>query len=269
MHLMKSEWIKLSSTKALWATSILTLFFSIGMAILMGFTAGLSLADVSVQENPEAVVAAQSLANPENAFAGFLVFGIMVIIIQAVMSVTNEYGNGIAKTSLLGTPKRWPVPFAKFAVYGVVAAVLAFVSVAVSVPAMRWAMSWKSDDQELLDLISLGADGVWKTVGLMTLYAVLCVMVSVGVGYLIRNTAGAIAALLLWKLVVEGLIVTQIPKIKEWLPSYMPFTNMDKAVMGHEVSDAPWDANGSILYFAAWCVVIFLAGVIILKKRDA
>ncbi|QNH95511.1 ABC transporter permease [Corynebacterium anserum] len=269
MNLVKSEWIKLSSTKGLWITSILTLIVSIGMAILMGFTAGLSLADSDIQKDPEAMVAIQGLANPENAFAGFITFGLMVIVIQAVMMVTNEYSNGVAKTTLLGTPKRWPVPLAKLTVYGVVAALLSFVSAVVSVPAMRWAMSWNSDDRALLENISLGADGIWKTVGLLTLYGVLCVMISIGVGYLIRNTAGAIAALLLWKLVVEGLVVTQIPKVKEWLPSYMPFLNMDRAVTGTEVADAPWGPTGSVLYFGLWCVVIFVVGVIILRKRDA
>lgn len=269
MNTVKSEWIKLSTTKALWATSVLILFFCVGMAIIMGWAGGITLSNPELAKDPELAASMATMTNPNQAFAGFISFGIMVIIIQAVMMVTSEYGNGTAKSTLLGTPKRTPVPLAKFVVYGVIAGVISFISLVLSVLAMRWAMSWNVDDPELLGKIALGAEGVWKHIGLHTLYGVASVMLSIGVAYLIRHTAGAIAALLLWKLVIEGMVIVSIPKVKEWLPSYMPFGNMDAGAAGRELPDAPWGAAGSVLYFLAWCVVFFIAGIVILRKRDA
>lgn len=269
MNTVKSEWIKLSTTKALWATSILIVFFCVGMAIIMGWAGGVTLSDPEITKDPEVAASVATMADPSQAFVGFITFGLMVIIIQAVMMVTSEYGNGSAKTTLLGTPKRTPVPIAKFLVYGSIAAVLSFVSQVVSIWAMKWSLSWNFDDASVLDKISLSAEGIWKEIGLHTLYGVACVMLSIGVGYLIRHTAGAIAALLLWKLVIEGMVIGSIPKVREWLPPYMPFGNMDAGVAGNEVPDAPWGPNGSVLYFLAWCIVFFVAGIIILKKRDA
>lgn len=269
MNTVKAEWIKLSSTKALWATSLLILAFCIGMAIIMGWAGGITLSNPELTKDPEMAATMATMADPNQAFAGFISFGIMVIIIQAVMMVTSEYGNGTAKSTLLGAPTRLPVPVAKFLVYGVIAGVLSFISLVFSVLAMRWAMSWNVDDPEILGKIALGAEGVWEHIGLHTLYGVASVMLSIGVAYLIRHTAGAIAALLLWKLVIEGMVIVSIPKVKEWLPPYMPFGNMDAGAAGRELPDAPWGATGSVLYFVAWCVVLFIVGVVTLKKRDA
>ena len=44
---------------------------------------------------------------------------------------------------------------------------------------------------------------------------------------------------------------------------------MDAAVSGTDIADAPWGHAGSLIYFIAWAVVIFVAGVIVLRKRDA
>ena len=35
------------------------------------------------------------------------------------------------------------------------------------------------------------------------------------------------------------------------------------------IDDIQWDYNGSIAYFGAWAVVIFIAGAIFVKQRDA
>ena len=43
INLIKSEWIKLKSTKALWATSILVLLLSGLFAMMMGLGFGMSL----------------------------------------------------------------------------------------------------------------------------------------------------------------------------------------------------------------------------------
>lgn len=266
---LKSEWIKLRTTKALWYTSALVILFAMAFAILTGMGMGMSLSSEEVKKDPVLYASLMDSVAADQAFVGFSLFSLMVIIIQAVMFVTTEYSNNSSKTTLLGTPTRWQVPVAKFLVYGFIAALISLISMVISVLAMRWALSWNVDDQKILDLISLSADGVWKSLGLNVLYSVLVVMLSIGVGYLVRHTAGAIAIILLWKLVIEGLVIGQIPKIKEWLPPYMPFQNMDSGVMGMEVTDAPWGPTGSIIYFAVWAIVVFVAGVITLKKRDA
>ena len=269
MNLIKSEWIKLSSTKALWATSILVVLFSVLFALLMGLGTGVNLNDEELMKDPELYAATVASISSTQAFTGLTAFGLIVIIIQACMMVTSEYGNGSVKTTMLGTPSRWPVPVAKFSVYGVIAAVLALVSQVLSLLTMRWMLSMRVEDKQLLDPLSFSADGVWREIGMNVVYCVLVVLMTIGVGYLIRHTAGAISLMVMWILIVEGILIGFIPWVKDWLPPYMPFKNMDAAVSGTDIADAPWGHAGSLIYFIAWAVVIFVAGVIVLRKRDA
>lgn len=269
MNLIKSEWIKLSSTKSLWATSILIVLFSIAFAALMGFGTGSAINDEEIMKDPQTAAGVMSSMTPGQAFAGLTSFGMIVIIIQACMMVTSEYGNGTSKTTLLGTPKRTPVPIAKFVVYGAIAAVLSFVSLILSLLTMKLILNPKVEDKALLEPLSFSADGVWREIGLNVLFCVLVVAMSIGVGYLVRHTAGAISVMVMWILVVEGILIGFVPKLRDWLPPYMPFNNMNAAVAGNDLKDAPWGHNGSLIYFIVWALVIFIAGVIALKKRDA
>ena len=273
MNLIKSEWLKLSTTKAVWWTSGLILFFAVAFAALNGVGAGLIYQSATEGDGPAdvaGVVDAKSALDATGALGGMLVFGMMIIIIQAVLNVTNEYANGTAKNTLLATPTRLPVPFAKVLVYGVLAMVLTFISAVLSVWTNKFAASRIiTNNDTLLEVASFGADGLWTAIGRLVLYALLSVVISTGVGYLLRSTAASIAALLLWKLVVESAVVPLVPKIRDWLPPYMPFNNIDMATMMMDTPDAPWGQVGSILYFAAFCVIFFIAGLIALKKRDA
>ncbi|WP_296212287.1 ABC transporter permease subunit [uncultured Corynebacterium sp.] len=269
VNLIQSELIKLRSTKALWWTSGLILFFSIGFALLNGGMTGSLLNSDEAKKDPELYMTVASGIGSDMGLSGFLSFGMMIVMIQAVMLVTTEYGANTSKTTLLATPTRWQVPIAKFIVYGVIASILAFVSNVLGTIVARWSLGWNLEDQELLNKAGLGADGLWDQIWRIEVYLLLTIAAAIGVGYLVRNTAGGIAIMLLWNLVIEGTLVQLVPKVRDWLPPYMPFTNADAFTGMRDLEDAPWGQTGSILYFGAWCVVLFVVGVVMLKKRDA
>ena len=91
---------------------------------------------------------------------------------------------------------------------------------------------------------------------------------AVGVAFIVRQTAGAIAIILLWKLVLEDLI-TLIPKVGKNIKGYRPFTNLSAWVSDAKLDGAPWGTTGSIIYFAVWALVLFAIGVAVFVKRDA
>ncbi|HIW95777.1 MAG TPA: ABC transporter permease [Candidatus Corynebacterium gallistercoris] len=268
LNVIRSESIKLRSTKAIWWTSALIVLFSLAWALLMGLASSSGIKSAQESNDPELYASLVAGVNNDGALAGYLFFGLMVVMIQGVMLVTSEYGTNTSKTTLLATPTRWQVPLAKYVVYGVIASVLSLISAVGSILMFRWSLSWGLDDEELLSRVSFSGDA-WTVIGLIVLYTVLTVGVAIGVGYLVRHTAGAIATLLLWNLVIEGALVPMLPKVRDWLPPYMPFNNATHAVRLNDVADAPWGHTGSMVYFAAWALVIFLAGLIVLKKRDA
>ena len=268
MNVIKSEWIKLTTTKSVWWTSALILFFSVAFAMLNGWGTGMMLRDMSdIPVEAQAHIAEG--ATVEGGVAGMTLFGTMIIIIQSVINVTNEYGSGTAKSTLLATPKRTMVPIAKWLDYGAIAAVLTFVASAISIWANHWVLGLMNVDQAIVDKARFGAENTWPVIGRMVLYSVLLVMIATGVAYLLRSTAAGIALLLLWRLVMEGLIVPLVPWVRDHLPQYMPFYNMDNYVAMQDTVDAPWGQSGSMLYFLVVCAVIFIAGIVVLKNRDA
>ena len=269
LRIARSEWIKLRTTKSLWWTSALVIVFSLGFTLLMGLLTGSTLANTDPAKEPDIYSAMMNSLKNSSALSGFLIFGLMVILIQGVLTVTSDYGSNTSKTTLLASPKRWPVPVAKFLVYGLIAAVIALVSMAGSMMVYKWTLGTKIDDAAMLTNVGLGADSAWTMIGRGVLYAVLAVAVAIGVGYLVRHTAGGISLILLWVLVIEQTLVQLLPKVRDYLPPYMPFKNMENATLMMDTPDAPWGQVGSIAYFAGIAAVIFIAGVVALQKRDA
>ncbi|KAB1503084.1 ABC transporter permease subunit [Corynebacterium sp. 320] len=273
LNVMKAEWIKLRSTKGLWWTSALIIFFSVALALLMGLTSGWTLKDNDASSDPMEAFAILGMLRPNVALTGLSTFGVMIILIQGVMTVTSEYAHSTQKMSVLSTPARWKLAVAKLGVYGAIAVVVSFIAALLSILGMELTFRTQIDNDALLDLVGFSAAYVWGYIGRTVLYAFLSAMIAIGVGYLIRNTAGAIALLLLWKMIVETVVVGLIPKVRDVLPQWMPFSHMDNYVARMPVEKAVWHdtlgQTGSALYFALWCVVIFAAGVVALNKRDA
>ena len=155
VNLIQSELIKIRSTKALWWTSGLILFFSLGFALLNGGMTGSLLSSAEAQKDQELYMSVVSSINAGMGLNGFLTFGMMIVMIQSVMMVTTEYGANTSKTTLLATPTRWQVPIAKFLVYGLIASILAFISNVVGTILARWSLGWKLEDEELLSKAGL------------------------------------------------------------------------------------------------------------------
>lgn len=270
VNTIKAEWIKLRTTKSFYWTTGLIVLFSVGWSMLMGFANGMTYQQ-ALDDNDTSMLAV--LGDPADVFSvssavsGLQLFGIMIVVIQSVIMVTGEYGNGTAKLSALAAPRRWQLPVSKAVVYGVIVAVLFFLMSIVSIVLTAVMAKAQLKDDSLADNLSLSADDAWTVTLLMILASVLIVMVSVGVGYLLRRTAGAVALLLLWILLLEDLIA-MIPKIGKWVTPYLPFKNMNAGLAQSPIDDAPWGIGGSVVYFVVFSLVVFIAGVVVLRRRD-
>jgi hypothetical protein len=119
--------------------------------------------------------------------------------------------------------------------------------------------------------LSLAAGEVWRVVFAMAVYAALAAVLGVGVGALLRHTAGAVALLLLWPLVVEP-IVANLPDVGTDVGPYLPFGNAF-AFTGvdwlYPSYDRPWGPFGSLVYFVVVVAAVFAAPVVLINRRDA
>lgn len=251
MNTVKSEWTKLVTTKAFLWTTALFVFFALGMAAIAGRFATESQMGIP-------------LLMADSTLLGISGMGFYVIIIQAIMVVTSEYRHNLQSATFMATPNRTKVALAKVGLYSVfIAVVTAIVTLACYYMAKLTAS----------DLASATLD-VWgnpvakEFLWLMPAAAVMLTIMSQGIAWALRQTAGVISIMLIWYTALEGLL-SLIPKIGHYFSEFGPMSNLLAFVSRQEIQDAPWGYQGSGLYFLAWSLVIFILGVIVLNERDA
>ncbi|PWW61881.1 hypothetical protein [Actinokineospora spheciospongiae] len=254
MTLLAVERMKLLTTRSPWWCAALALALTIGFAALMAATA-----DARV---PVTVGASQF---------GYT-FGMVVVMVMAALAITTEYRFGTMRATFLAAPNRTPVLFAKTAVVALVAGVIGEVAAFGS-----WGIT---------KLLAPNADLAlqtpyeWRAVaGVGLVYAVAAVL-AVGVGALVRQSAGAISILLIWSFLVESL-VQLIPRVGDDIHRWLPFTMADKLITGDPdpsgrdviygpppsaAALGPWPA---LLYFAGVAALVFAAAVVTTNRRDA
>jgi len=252
MTLLAVERIKLFSTRSPWWCMALAISLTIGLAAL--------IAANTSEEFPPSVGLSQSFNN----------FGMIVIMVMAALAVTTEYRFGTIRATFLAVPGRIQALIAKTVVVallaGVIGEVVAFGS---------WGISKLiQPDADL----AINSAVEWRNVAGTGLVFMISAVLAIAVGTLVRQTAGAVAILLVYVLLVESLIGL-IPKMGRHIQEWMPFQHAnnfltaDNAPLpegaGPPQLDFPFGPWGSLAYFAAISVGLLIVSLAVAKKRDA
>ena len=257
LNILKSEWIKLRTTRSFWWTTALFLLFSWGWA---GVTAAFM-----EPLDPEAVDMGFQLISPEFTIVFLGTLGLPVLMIQAIMLMTTEYRFGTQSITFMASPRRWSVAVAKLVLYAVIAAVLTFIGVVGAY--LLTDLFADSSISATFDPWNdeVGREQLWK----YPLAAGLLVAFAQGIGMLIRQAAGSVALGLILYLGVDQ-IVSMMPVVGDKIGSYMPFTAFQNWLFNTPVDNALWtEAAGSGIVFFIWAAVLWALGVLVLHKRDA
>ena len=116
--------------------------------------------------------------------------------------------------------------------------------------------------------LTLSGDENWRVVYGTPIYAFFCVVLAVGVGALLRQSAGAIALLLLWPLLIENLF-NLFGSIGEKIMPFLPFMNANNFLGSGGSVDFHWGPWGSLIYFALFVLVVFGLSIVVVNRRDA
>jgi len=186
----------------------------------------------------------------------------VAVVVFAVLMIGNEYGTGMIKITLTANPRRSRVLLAKAIVLTVAVLVTGTLAVLGSL-AVGGAI-----------LNSNGFDGyggpMWQAGFGTVLYLVLVGLLALGVGTALRDTAGAITAMLILLFLaplITGLV--RDPDWHKWLEKLSPMQaglaiqntmGLDRLPIG------PWAGMGVL---AAWAVVAIILGGLVLVARDA
>lgn len=246
---VRSEWIKFRSLRSSWY-------------LLLGAVAALPVIGAVVAyntRNPVGVGAEDAV--PSAVLQGYLLAELLVGVL-GVLVVSGEYGTGMIRSTLAAVPRRVPVVPAK-------AVVLATVTL---VPMVVTALATFLGGQAFLSRYHHGfslSDPTALRVALGTgAYLALIGLLGGAIGWIVRSTAGAIAALLGLVLVVPvlfgGLLGTWGKDVGQFLPSTAGESFIASLRGDHTL--APWTGLGVLV---GWVAVALVAAAVQLRRRDA
>jgi hypothetical protein len=246
---LDAERIKLSTTRSLVSSAAAVAVLTVGVAALQASTAS-----------------GAGPLPPEKAATGVAVFGVPVLMVLAAMTVTGEYRSGMIRTTFMATPGRTLVLVAKAVVAGAFSAVYAAGMTVLAVIVGHLMAPPLADSR-----LSFVDPDTWRLVGAVTVYAALTAALGVGVAALLRHSAGAVAVLLLWPLLVEP-VLGNLPGIGSQVGPYLPFVNVFRFLdvqWMFPVYAMKWGPVGSLLYFTIVVAAVSAAATVVVNRRDA
>lgn len=254
----RSEWIKIRTLRSTWITSMiavfLTVLFGAGSAIAYAKTEGMS----------------------DSAAGGLITgttFGEIVVAVLGALVITGEYSSGQIRSTLAAVPRRTRVFAAKSLVIAIWSFLLGVISLLLS-----WLVAAPFMGDEAPSFSDTHIVGfIWGT-GLA--FAGIALL-SLGMGYLVRSTAGAITVVVILLFIIS--IPLNLMAMKwHWaanVSSVMPSSVVQSVTDPFTVSgQTTWaDTNPSlflthtqaVLIFGAWVLVPLIAGWFVFSKRDA
>ena len=250
-----SEWIKVRTLRSTWWTLFVTLFIVVGLGTL--FSAVHAHRFVQPGSDDLEVIRDPTQVSLRGIYLGQLALGVLGVLV-----VSGEYATGMIRASLTAIPHRWPVLAAKAVV---VAAVTFVVAEAAAFAAFLLGQAALSSTHYQANLSTPGAVRACIGAGV---YLTIIALLGVGLGFILRSTAGGIASLV-------GIVLI-LPLLAQALPSpystdvskYLPLSAGTQIISVHQDSSAlsPWTG---IAVAAAYALTALVAGLYVLQRRDA
>ncbi|MGW6377591.1 ABC transporter permease [Rhodococcus sp. NPDC055112] len=264
MGVVNAERIKLTSTRSPWWCTVAIIALGLGLAAVIGVTSKASMNQFNDQiaqgDKPDFEPFLPTLADAVGGVSGF---GVLVLMILAALAVTSEYRFGIIRTTFQAVPKRDSVLITKAGLIGGFGALLTFV-----LTFGAYAIAKATAGSDAGAALKLSGGEAWRSIYGVPIYAFLCVVLAVAVGTLLRQSAGAIALLLLWPLMIENLF-SLFGRVGENIKPFLPFMNANNFLGAPQGVDFHWGPWGSLVYFAAFVAVIFGLALFTVNRRDA
>jgi hypothetical protein len=254
IRMIRSEWVKFWSLRSSYYTLLGTVVAVIGLGALFTFFIVNRWSTLAPDER-------LSIDPTGMSIRGWAIAQLVVGVL-GVMVITGEYGTGMIRSSLGAAPKRLPVLYAKAIVFAVITFV---VTTAATIIAFYVGQGIFTSVQVNT---TLSAPGVLRAVIGVGLYLTVVGLLGIGLGFIIRNTAGTIATLFGILLVLPVLGNALPPTWAKNIDPYLPGNAGQQIINVHATSGmlAPWTGLGVFCLYAAAALII---GGVLLKRRDA
>ena len=253
---LRAEWIKLRSLRSTWYSLLVALLITDGLGTLF---AGLHAHRMQNDVGPGGKVFFDATeVSLRGIFLAQLAIGVLGVLV-----ITGEYSTGMIRSSLSAVPRRQPVLIAKAIVFAVPVFVLSLIATLVG-----FLLGQQAQSSTHLQA-SLSTPGAWRAIIGAALYLTLIGLLGVALGFLVRNTAGAIASLF-GVVLVAPLLANALPSpystdVQKYLPLSFG-TRVIQTTDGDPSLLAPWTGIGMLVLYV---VIVMIAGAVMLNSRDA
>jgi hypothetical protein len=239
---LRSEWIKLASLRSNRAT----------WALIAILGAGTSVAVATLVTGEVLVVS--------EIFTYSTVLTAVFAAVTGILLFTSEAQHGTLATALTAQPARWVIAAAKTITATAIGLVLGATGLAAG------AAGAVASGLALGDTSTMAATTLWAM--LFTALATLC---GLGVGMIVRHSAGAVSGLLVWWLVVENTCTYFLPaEIGRFLPFFAgnALLGIDSDTATAESIAVALTRPENALVFGGYAAVALIAGSVLLYRRD-
>jgi ABC-2 type transport system permease protein len=258
LRVVVSEWTKLRTLRSTRYALLAGVAMTIGFAVIPALVNASRWSSMNAIDKAGFRPLETSLIGVSIAQLAFGVLGVLVI--------SGEYSTGMIRSTFAAVPRRLPVLWGKAGVFGLVTLVLALPSTLIAFFAAQAILKGHSFNGHDIAL-SFSDPGVSRAVIGGALYLTLVGLFGLGLGAILRSTAGGISAL-------AGILFV-LPPLMNVLPSswnnaispYLP-SNAGSAIMQTGSPDhtlAPWTGLG---VFAAYTAIVIAVAAIQLRRRD-
>ena len=249
-----SEWTKLRSLRSTRWSLAAAVLLTIAFPILFAAVTSSHWGSMSPHERADRHPLDIALAGVNVSQLAIAVLGVLVI--------TGEYSTGMIRASFTAVPKRLPVLWAKTGVFAAVAFLLMLPSVLIAFFASQAILS-----RHHILQISFSHPGVARSVIGGAVYLMLVGIFALGIGAIIRNTAGGIATFAGIFFVIPPLMnilpTSWNDAISQYLPSEAGRQIFSLTHGSHSL--APW--SGAAL-FIGYCALALAIAAVLLIRRD-
>jgi ABC-2 type transport system permease protein len=249
-HAVRAEWTKLGTLRSTrWA-----LFVALIGTVLVSF---LSAHGVE-RHQPPGFYAREAFDPTNTSLAGFALAS-LVIGVLSVLSMTGEYGSGTIRSSLAATPRRTVFFGAKAIVSGTVALGLGFALSFLSFFVGQAVLSGGAPTA------SLGDPGVLRALLESGAFLALLALFGVGIGAIIRHSAGAIATFVGCTLLLP-LVLHDVAGNPD---RFMPVMLLGNSVAAVQPVVGALTSTTALLLMALYAALALTVGAALLGRRDA
>jgi len=260
LGILRGEVVKLLSLRSTWWSLGATVLLMTGVSLAVAFSLDSMAAD------PTTAPELAALTGAEVVTGGFQL-GMVTIAVLGALLLTGEYSTGMIRSTLAAVPTRTPVLAAKAIAVAVASAAVAALGIALSYLA-TWPLLAEHDMVPALD-----EAWTWQVFGGTVFFLIAAALFALGVGALLRSSAGSITVALAVLLLLPTVLVFITLDWVEALVDYLPLPASGAFLGGGEDSlSAVGDQLSPIaglLVVGAYAIVPLIAGAVSLRRRDA